>query len=90
MLLSLLQHYLSGQGLTSASILQEDPWNSIAAGALTGGFLQLRMGAKSAARSAAFGGVLLVSMQPGIAAQNRLASAGLSRLLWQACVEALE
>ena len=42
------------------NFLQEDPWNSIAAGALTGGFLQLRTGPKSAARSAAFGGVLLV------------------------------
>lgn len=39
---------------------QEDPWNSISAGALTGGFLQLRTGARSAAKSAAFGGVLLV------------------------------
>eukprot|EP00891_Asterochloris_glomerata_P002012 jgi/Astpho2/2012/gw1.00038.418.1_t len=42
---------------------KEDPWNSIAAGALTGGFLQLRMGAKSAARSAAFGGVLLAMIE---------------------------
>ncbi len=39
---------------------KEDPWNSIAAGALTGGVLQLRTGLQSAARSAAFGGVLLV------------------------------
>lgn len=38
---------------------KEDPWNSIGAGALTGGFLQLRTGLRSAARSAAFGGVLL-------------------------------
>lgn len=38
---------------------KEDPWNSIAAGALTGGFLQLRTGLRSAAKSAAFGGVLL-------------------------------
>lgn len=38
---------------------KEDPWNSIAAGAATGGFLQLRQGARSAARSAIFGGVLL-------------------------------
>ena len=67
----LLQHSLLGQGLTCASVLQEDPWNSIAAGALTGGFLQLRMGAKSAARSAAFGGVLLVSLQRGVAAKSR-------------------
>ena len=44
---------------------QEDPWNSISAGALTGGFLQLRTGARSAAKSAAFGGVLLVRA-PGL------------------------
>jgi hypothetical protein len=42
--------------------LQEDPWNSIAAGALTGGFLQLRTGLRSSAKSAAFGGALLVSL----------------------------
>lgn len=42
---------------------KEDPWNSIAAGALTGGVLQLRTGLQSAARSAAFGGVLLVCVQ---------------------------
>ncbi len=39
---------------------QEDPWNSIMAGAATGGVLQLRTGLRSAAKSAAFGGVLLV------------------------------
>ena len=43
--------------------LQEDPWNSIAAGALTGGFLQLRTGPRSAAKSAAFGGVLLAMIE---------------------------
>ncbi len=42
---------------------KEDPWNSIAAGALTGGFLQLRTGMQSAARSAAFGGVLLAMIE---------------------------
>ena len=46
------------------NLLQEDPWNSIAAGALTGGFLQLRTGPRSAARSAAFGGILLVGHAP--------------------------
>ncbi len=44
----------------NSSIAQEDPWNAIGAGALTGGFLQLRSGFKSAAKSAAFGGILLV------------------------------
>lgn len=38
---------------------KEDPWNSIAAGFLTGGFLQLRAGPRSALQSAIFGGVLL-------------------------------
>ena len=42
---------------------KEDPWNSIAAGALTGGFLQLRTGPASAARAAAFGGVLLAMIE---------------------------
>lgn len=42
---------------------KEDPWNSIAAGALTGGFLQLRTGPRSAARSAAFGGILLAMIE---------------------------
>lgn len=41
----------------------EDPWNSIAAGALTGGFLQLRTGLRSASKSAAFGGVLLAMIE---------------------------
>lgn len=42
---------------------KEDPWNSIASGALTGGVLQLRTGLKSAGRSAAFGGVLLAMIE---------------------------
>lgn len=46
--------------LTLCLRMQEDPWNAIGAGALTGGFLQLRSGFKSAAKSAAFGGILLV------------------------------
>ena len=39
---------------------KEDPWNSIASGALTGGFLSARMGPNAALRSAAFGGCILV------------------------------
>jgi import inner membrane translocase subunit TIM17 len=38
---------------------KEDPWNPILSGALTGGILQVRYGFASAARSAAFGGLLL-------------------------------
>jgi hypothetical protein len=51
---------------------QEDPWNAIGAGALTGGFLQLRSGFKSAAKSAAFGGILLVNGGNNFARTARL------------------
>jgi import inner membrane translocase subunit TIM17 len=43
-----------------AWFLQEDPFNAIMAGALTGGFLQLRSGLRPAFNSAVMGGVLLV------------------------------
>ena len=36
---------------------KEDPWNSIASGALTGGVLAARGGWRAASRSAAVGGV---------------------------------
>ncbi|KXZ44954.1 hypothetical protein GPECTOR_60g731 [Gonium pectorale] len=42
---------------------KEDPWNAIGAGALTGGFLQLRFGLSSAAKSAMFGGFLLALIE---------------------------
>ncbi|KAG2484669.1 hypothetical protein HYH03_016556 [Edaphochlamys debaryana] len=42
---------------------KEDPWNAIGAGAATGGFLQLRFGLSSAAKSAAFGGFLLALIE---------------------------
>ncbi|GMH18047.1 hypothetical protein Nepgr_019888 [Nepenthes gracilis] len=42
---------------------KEDPWNSIIAGAATGGFLQMRQGFRAASRSAAFGGVLLALIE---------------------------
>lgn len=51
---------------------KEDPWNAIAAGALTGGFLQLRFGLKSAAKSAAFGGFLLALIEGLGIALNRM------------------
>lgn len=38
---------------------KEDPWNSIIAGAATGGFLSMRQGLGASARAAVFGGVLL-------------------------------
>lgn len=42
---------------------KEDPWNSIMAGAATGGFLQMRQGLGASARSALFGGVLLALIE---------------------------
>ncbi|KAL3500620.1 hypothetical protein ACH5RR_039713 [Cinchona calisaya] len=42
---------------------KEDPWNSIIAGAATGGILQMRHGLASASRSAMFGGVLLALIE---------------------------
>ncbi|XP_051152614.1 mitochondrial import inner membrane translocase subunit TIM17-2-like [Andrographis paniculata] len=42
---------------------KEDPWNSIIAGAATGGFLQMRQGFGAASRSALFGGVLLALIE---------------------------
>ncbi|KAL5768735.1 hypothetical protein ACOSQ2_015518 [Xanthoceras sorbifolium] len=42
---------------------KEDPWNSIFAGAATGGFLSMRQGLGASARSAAFGGVLLALIE---------------------------
>ncbi|XP_045813452.1 mitochondrial import inner membrane translocase subunit TIM17-2-like [Trifolium pratense] len=42
---------------------KEDPWNSILAGAATGGFLSTRQGLAASARSAAFGGVLLALIE---------------------------
>jgi len=42
---------------------KEDPWNSIASGALTGGVLQARHGPASAARHAVMGGVILAMIE---------------------------
>lgn len=42
---------------------KEDPWNSIASGALTGGFLQMRHGPASAARHAVMGGMILAMLE---------------------------
>uniref|UniRef100_A0A803M986 Uncharacterized protein n=1 Tax=Chenopodium quinoa TaxID=63459 RepID=A0A803M986_CHEQI len=50
---------------------KEDPWNSIFAGAATGGFLQMRQGLRS---SAAFGGVLLALIEGAGIMFNRLLS----------------
>ncbi|OMO58298.1 Mitochondrial inner membrane translocase subunit Tim17/Tim22/Tim23/peroxisomal protein PMP24 [Corchorus olitorius] len=42
---------------------KEDPWNSIFAGAATGGFLSMRQGLAASGRSALFGGVLLALIE---------------------------
>ncbi|KAJ4708538.1 mitochondrial import inner membrane translocase subunit TIM17-2-like [Melia azedarach] len=42
---------------------KEDPWNSIFAGAATGGFLSMRQGLGASSRSALFGGVLLALIE---------------------------
>jgi len=42
---------------------KEDPWNSIASGALTAGVINLRNGLTPAAKSAAVGGVLLAMIE---------------------------
>ncbi|KAL7159276.1 hypothetical protein ABFS83_01G017400 [Erythranthe nasuta] len=53
---------------------KEDPWNSIVAGAATGGFLQMRQGLGAASRSAAFGGVLLALIEGAGIMLNKLTS----------------
>ncbi|KAG6516440.1 mitochondrial import inner membrane translocase subunit TIM17-2-like [Zingiber officinale] len=53
---------------------KEDPWNSILAGAATGGFLQMRQGAGPAARSALFGGILLALIEGAGIMLNRVLS----------------
>ncbi|KAL5081580.1 hypothetical protein RYX36_010001 [Vicia faba] len=54
---------------------KEDPWNSIVAGAATGGFLAMRQGFAASARSAAFGGVLLALIEGAGIALNKFLSA---------------
>ncbi|XP_057799838.1 mitochondrial import inner membrane translocase subunit TIM17-2-like [Salvia miltiorrhiza] len=54
---------------------KEDPWNSIIAGAATGGFLQMRQGMGAASRSALFGGVLLALIEGAGIMINKVVSA---------------
>ncbi|KAI3447039.1 hypothetical protein Pfo_003704 [Paulownia fortunei] len=54
---------------------KEDPWNSIIAGAATGGFLQMRQGVGAASRSALFGGVLLALIEGAGIMLNKVMSA---------------
>ncbi|KAG0492966.1 hypothetical protein HPP92_006037 [Vanilla planifolia] len=53
---------------------KEDPWNSIIAGAATGGLLSMRQGAAAAGRSAIFGGVILALIEGAGIMLNRLLS----------------
>ncbi|KAF9592513.1 hypothetical protein IFM89_015207 [Coptis chinensis] len=53
---------------------KEDPWNSIVAGAATGGFLQMRQGLKASGKSAVVGGVLLALIEGAGIALNVLFS----------------
>ncbi|XP_021838128.1 mitochondrial import inner membrane translocase subunit TIM17-2-like [Spinacia oleracea] len=53
---------------------KEDPWNSIFAGAATGGFLQVRQGLRASGRSAAFGGILLALIEGAGIMLNRVMS----------------
>ncbi|KAJ0977379.1 hypothetical protein J5N97_012853 [Dioscorea zingiberensis] len=53
---------------------KEDPWNSIIAGAATGGFLQMRQGLRPATRNALFGGVLLALIEGAGIMLNRVLS----------------
>ncbi|KAK7314402.1 hypothetical protein VNO77_32924 [Canavalia gladiata] len=54
---------------------KEDPWNSIVAGAATGGFLSMRQGLGASARAAALGGVLLALIEGAGIMLNKFLSA---------------
>jgi len=54
---------------------KEDPWNSIVAGAATGGFLAMRQGFPASARAAAFGGILLALIEGAGIMLNKFLSA---------------
>ncbi|XP_039832651.1 mitochondrial import inner membrane translocase subunit TIM17-2-like isoform X3 [Panicum virgatum] len=51
---------------------KEDPWNSIASGAATGGLLAMRQGLLAAGRSAVFGGALLALIEGAGIMLNRV------------------
>ncbi|WVZ66639.1 hypothetical protein U9M48_015829 [Paspalum notatum var. saurae] len=51
---------------------KEDPWNSIVAGAATGGFLSMRQGMGAAGRSALMGGILLALIEGAGLMLNRV------------------
>lgn len=51
---------------------KEDPWNSIASGAITGGILAARGGLGSSVRNAVIGGILLALIEGMGIALNRM------------------
>lgn len=53
---------------------KEDPWNSIIAGAATGGLLSMRQGLRIASRSMLFGGVLLAGIEGASIALDKYVS----------------
>ncbi|CAM8898757.1 unnamed protein product [Rhodiola kirilowii] len=53
---------------------KEDPWNSIIAGAATGGFLSMRQGLGRASRAALWGGLLLAMVEGAGIMLNKLGS----------------
>lgn len=53
---------------------KEDPWNSIIAGAATGGFLSMRQGLGASSRAALFGGVLLALIEGAGIMLNKMMS----------------
>ncbi|KAG9440201.1 hypothetical protein H6P81_020366 [Aristolochia fimbriata] len=53
---------------------KEDPWNSIIAGAATGGVLQMRQGLGSASKSAMFGGAILALIEGAGIMINKMAT----------------
>ncbi|KAJ4879555.1 Mitochondrial import inner membrane translocase subunit TIM17-1 [Raphanus sativus] len=54
---------------------KEDPWNSIIAGAATGGLLSLRQGFRATGKAALFGGAILALIQGVQMTAEKLASA---------------
>ncbi|XP_027095451.2 mitochondrial import inner membrane translocase subunit TIM17-1-like [Coffea arabica] len=61
---------------------KEDPWNSIMAGAFTGGFLQMRQGFASASRAALIGGGLLALIEGLQIAVNRFVAAQQQQIIY--------
>ncbi|KAH9312747.1 hypothetical protein KI387_027782, partial [Taxus chinensis] len=68
---------------------KEDPWNSIIAGAATGGFLEMRKGFRAAGKSALVGGVLLALIEGAGIMLNRIVSENQQQMRIRAMEEAM-